>query len=222
MLGRAYDKTKRFDLAIQAMEYIKKEIPESKMKIISKINNTEYLQELVNNIHLEQYIDFVGFNSKPEIFFKNSSLHIIPSISESFSMSLCETKIHGIPNILLGLDYLSLSKGGTIIIYEESPESIARESIKILKNYIYRKKLGKEARLSTKKLNNKLLLKKWIKLILSIYKGDIYYQSLRNNDTKLSNKEAIYILQNQLNLIKKRKIEFKNITLNDFLNFSIL
>ena len=29
---------------------------------------------------------------------------------------MCETKIYGIPNILLGLDYTSISEGGTIIM----------------------------------------------------------------------------------------------------------
>ena len=157
------------------MDYIIKEIPECQMKIISKLNNSEFLQDLTYNMNLENNVEFVGYNPNPEIYFKNASLHILPSLSESFSMALCETKIYGIPNILLGLNYISLSKGGTVIIYDESPESIAKESIKILKNYNYRRKLAKEARLSTLKLDNKFLLNKWIKLILSVYKGDIYF-----------------------------------------------
>ena len=222
MLGRAYDIYKRFNLGILTMDYIIKEIPECQMKIISKLNNSEFLQDLTYNMNLENNVEFVGFNPKPEIYFKNASLHILPSLSESFSMALCETKIYGIPNILLGLNYVSLSKGGTVIIYDESPESIAKESIKILKNYNYRRKLAKEARLSTLKLDNKFLLNKWIKLILSVYKGDIYYQKLKNNDKKLSKREALNMLGNQLILIKKRKPNYRNITINILLNFSIL
>ena len=47
-------------------------------------------------------------------------------------MVLAETKIFGIPNIVLGLDYLTIVKGGTIIIYDDEPYSIAREAIKII------------------------------------------------------------------------------------------
>lgn len=158
MLGRADDIYKRFDIGVLSMEYIIKEVPKSKMKIISEIINSESLQNLVNNLNLGNNIFFVGFSLNPEQFFSNASLHIFPTLTEAFPMAMAETKIFGIPNILLGLDYVSLSKGGTIIIYDESPESIAKASISILKLRQYGEKIGKEARNSMKKYNNKKLL----------------------------------------------------------------
>ena len=222
MIGRASDKFKRFYLGILAMEYIIREIPECEMKIISNLNNTEFLIDLVYNINLNKYIEFVDYTLEPENYYKNSSLHIFPTISESFGLVLCETKIFGIPNILLGLDYVSLSRGGTIIIYDEFAESIAKESLKILKNDKIRKIFGKEARLSTKKFNNQLLVKKWIKLFLSIYNGNKYYQILKNNQKKLSKIEALNLLKRQLFLIKKRKPGYQNITISHLLNFTFL
>ena len=73
-----------------------------------------------------------------------------------------------------------------------------------------------------KKFKNELLLNKWIKLILSIINGNIYYQELKKKDEKLSNEEALKIINNQLNLLKMRKKAFKNITQTDFENFSFL
>ena len=90
-------------------------------------------------------------------------------------MVLCETKIYGIPNILLGLDYVQISKGGTIIIYDDTPESIAKESMKILNDEKYLKISGKEARNSMKEFKNQILFYKWINLILSVYNGDSFY-----------------------------------------------
>ena len=220
MLGRAKSKNKRFELGIQAMEYIAQEINEVNMKIISIINGTYHLQNLIVNIKLEKNIKFIGYSLTPEIFFKNSSLHIFPTISESFGLVLSETKIFGIPNILLGLDYVSLSKGGNIIIYDDSPESIAKESLKILYDEKYRKNLGKSAKQSMKKFNNQQLLNKWIKLIVSIYNNELYYKILRKNEKEMNENIAKNILTNQINLIKKRNINFKNITFNDFKNFN--
>ena len=54
-------------------------------------------------------------------------------------MALVEAKLFGIPTIICGLDFLSLAKGGTIIIYDDNPDTIAKEAIKILKNEKYRK-----------------------------------------------------------------------------------
>ena len=82
---------------------------------------------------------------------------------------MCETKIYGIPNILLGLDYTSISEGGTVIIYDESPESFAKAAIDVLKIKDHRYRLGNIARKSMKRFNNDKLLIKWIKLIMSKY-----------------------------------------------------
>ena len=218
MIGRADDIFKRFELGIQAMEYISKEIPESQMSIISNLTNIFFLKNIINNLILKNYIKFYDYTSNPEIYFQNASLHISTSISESFGLVLSETKIYGIPNILLGLDYISIKKGGIIIIYDDSAESIAKEIIKILLNNQKRKNMGYEARISMKNFKNEILIKKWVKLILSIYFYD-NYQRLRESDKKISEKEALGILQNQINLLNMRKTNLKNVSINDIENF---
>ena len=137
-------------------------------------------------------------------------------------MVLSETKIYGIPNIIIGLDYIFNAKGGTIIIYDDLPESLAKAAIKIIFEREYRKKLGKEARKGMKKFNNDLILNDWIELILSIYKGQYYYDKLRKNKKKLSKKEIIKILNNQMKLLKMRYKIFENITKNEFENYTYL
>jgi len=137
-------------------------------------------------------------------------------------MVLSETKIYGIPNIIIGLDYTFNAKGGTIIIYDDKPESLASEAIKIIVKRKYRKKLGKEARISMKKFDNDLLLNDWIELILSIYKGQYYYNKLREDKKKLSQNEGINILNNQIKLLKMRYKIFENITRNEFENYTYL
>ena len=113
MIGRGDDIIKRFDLGIVSMQFIIKEIPESEMIIISDIKVMENHKDLVQNLNLVKNIKFIGYTSNPEIYFKNASLHILPSICESFGLSISETKTYGIPNILTGLDYISIAKGGT-------------------------------------------------------------------------------------------------------------
>lgn len=220
MVGRADDKFKRFDLGIEAMKYIINEIPDCEMKIISSKRNTDELQFLINNLDLNNKIKFTDYTLKPEIYFKNATLHIFPTIAEAFPMVLSETKIYGIPNILVGVDYVYNGNGGTIIVFDDQPVSIAKEAILILKEENYRKKLGFEARESMKNFNNEILLKKWIKLILSIYNGDNYFQELRKQEKKISKNDALNILSNQVKLLRKRKEKFRNITINDIENYT--
>jgi len=219
MFGRGYDPIKRYELGIKAMKKIIKEIPDCKMNIISESN--EHLINLINELKLENKVIFTGYQNNIEIFLKNSSLHILTSFCESYSLVLGEAKIFGIPSILCGLDYLALSKGGTIIIYDDNPESIANAAIKILNDYEYRKKLGKEARKSMRKKTNKLIAKKWVKILLSVYRGNdkLFYEL--SDDNKMSEKEANQIISNQLALLKRRNIHFRNATIEKLLSYSL-
>ena len=222
MIGRGDAKKKRFEIGIQSMEYITQEIPESEMIIISNLSHISCHEYLVNNINLKNKIKFAGYTTSPEFFFKNSSLNLFPSISEAFPLVMCETKIYGIPNILLGLDYTSVSIGGTFIIYDESSESLGKISIKILKNKTYKNILGENAKKSMKKFNNRLLLTKWINLIVCIYKGNKEYENLKKQDKILSSKRIIKVLNSQINLLRKRISVFNNISINIYKNFYLM
>lgn len=222
MIGRGNNRLKRFEIGILAMEYILKEIPNCELIIISEIKGAENLLYLANSLKIENNINFVGYTSSPEIYFKNISLHLFPSITEAFPLVLCETKIYGIPNILIGLDYISIAKGGVIINFDDSPENFAKKIIEILKYNIFRKKLGINGRNSMKKYNNELLLTKWIKLILSVYNDDEDYLILRNKEIKMSVNETKNILKNQVELLKKRHNNFNSIKILDYLNFTTI
>ena len=178
---------------------------------------------MIKELNLDNYIEFVGYTSNPEKYFKKASLHLFPTLVESFGNVLTETLSYGIPNILIGLDYVSASnKGGTVIIYDDSPISLANIVIKVLQNDTYLKNLGKEARKSMKIFRNDLLLKRWVKLIESIYKGTEYYNNIRNQDKKLNSNDSRKIIENQLILLRKRKKEYTNITINDIENFTFI
>ena len=222
MIGRGDDKIKRFDLGIKAMKYIIENMTECEMKIISQNNNIQDLYKLVNDLNLNNNIKFVGYSPQPEKFFNNASLHLFPTLAEAFPNVLSETLSYGIPNILVGLDYVSASKKGTVIIYDDSPISIAKEALKILINDTYRKKLGREARNGMNRFNNTFLLKKWVKLILSIYKGSNYYDILRNQDEKINKNEYLKIITNQVKLLQIRINKFRNITITDIENFTFM
>ena len=223
MIGRADAKKKRFHIGINAMEYIINEIPECKMLIISEIKGMNNLMTLIDNLNLKNNIIVNGYTSMPEIYFKNSSLNIFPSISEAFPMVICETKIFGIPNIMIGIDYITVSEKGIEILYDDFPELLAEKSVKLLQNYEYRKMLGTEGRESMKRFNNELILIKWFKLILSIYNGEIYFEIMKRNEKQqMAKNNSLYILKNQIKLLKIRKPEFKNISISNFENFNFM
>ena len=219
MIGRSDDPIKRYDLGIKAMVNIIKEIPTCEMNIVSVPN--ENYTKLISSLNLNKNVRFVDYQKNVEIYFKNTSLHILPSLSESYSMVLSESKIFGVPSIICGLDYLSLANGGTIIIYDDNPDTIAKEAIKILNDDNYRFKLGREARQSMKNHTNKCLKKKWTKLIMSVTRDDnSSFKKLCKDEYKISDEARDKILNNQFKLFIKRKPEFSGMTFENFINYS--
>ena len=216
MIGRGDDPTKRFDLGILAMKDIIKEIPNCKMNIISESYNN--LQSLIKTLNLSKNVKIVGYQKNPELYFTNASLHIFPSICDTYAMVISETKIFGIPTIICGVDYLALAKNGTVIIYDNNPNYLAREAINILNDEKYRKKLGLEARESMKAIKNDLIINKWTTLLLSVYRGidSVVIQNLLNDEyIPIKHKEANEILNNQLNIYKKHFPQLKEATLDN-------
>ena len=223
MMGRGNDPAKRFELGIISMKNIVKVIPESTMYLISSF--CENLDKKIQSLNLEKNVKITGFQKNPGIYLKNASLHIFASLSEAYPMVLAEVKIYGIPSILCGLDYVILAKGGTVIIYDDDPDTIAKEAIKILKDDEYRKKLGNEARESMKNLSNEIIVKKWLKLFLSIYNGldpSSYSNLFEESYKRITEEEANIILNNQLNLLKKRIPDLKDLTLEKLKNYELI
>ncbi len=217
LIGRGRSLLKRFNLGIAAMEYIKKGISNTILNIICKDEGIENLKLYVNNLNLQENIKFMNYSSDPSIYFKDASLNLLTSISESFSLVLSETKLFGIPNVLLGLDYILLANNGTIIIYDDHPETLAKVSLNILYKKLYKKKLSRKARFSMKKFNNEDLIRKWKILLLLAYNNsnmlELYFKRI------IDNRKKVYkIFKKQVELLNRRMPEFKNLTSEDLEN----
>ena len=221
MLGRGTVPNKNFDLGIRSMKYIVRNIPDSRLFIASSGNLT-YLKRLAEKLNIKENVIFTGYRVNLSDILANSSLHLFLSYSESFGNVLLESKIYGIPTILLGMEYLTLFNGGTILAENDSPETIANAAIKIIKNEKYRKKLGKEARKSLKKFENEIILKRWIKIIKAVYKGKGEIQKLINEEEKLDKKDAFRIIEKEILKLKIRKPKYKYFEAKNLFNFSYM
>ena len=94
-----------------------------------------------------------------------------------------------------------------------------------MKDDEYRKKLGNEARESMKNLSNEIIVKKWLKLFLSIYNGldpSSYSNLFEESYKRITEEEANIILNNQLNLLKKRIPDLKDLTLEKLKNYELI
>ena len=219
MIGRGDDSCTKFSLGIKAMTGIIKAIPDTKLIIISSLNNIEPLLKLREMLGLNKHIDFVGYKANPEIYYQNSSIFFLPSRDEGFPMVLLEAKAFGLPNIVTGKKYLALTQEGTIKIDEDDIKGMVTESIKLLSNYTYRLLEGEKARKSIEKFDNAVTIKKWEKIINNIYDQENTIKNIVENENKIYNEtKSMIIMRHEFNLLVKNLKIYKCRKFEDLLN----
>ena len=147
MVGRVDDVIKGAKFGILAMAEILKEVPDAKLTIIG-IDPPKYLKDLIKELKIENSVHYPGFSKNITEFYLNTSVLLVTSVSEAYPMVLGEAKAHGLPIVAFNIDYSPCFKSGVITVEMFDYKSMAKESIKLLNNYDYRKQKGKEAKLS--------------------------------------------------------------------------
>ena len=168
MVGRVEDVIKGAKFGILAMAEILKEVPDAKLTIIGS-QVPENLKNLTKELKIENNVYWPGFSTNISEFYLNTSVLLVTSVSESFPMVMNEGKAHGLPIVAFNIDYSPCFNSGVILVEMFDYISMAKETIKLLQDYDYRKKKGKEAKLSLKNyINNNETIDMWDKLFNSL------------------------------------------------------
>ena len=208
MLGRS-DKFKRYEIGIYAMKNIIEKEPEAKLYIVGIGNNTydNYLKKLTDKLGLTKNIIFKKLTNNPLQYYKNSSIFLLTSIFEGCPMTLSESKLYGLPSIVVGMSYLSSAKNGVININDDDPKIIANEIINLLNKKEYRELEGKKARQSINDFQNEEIYKRWIEIFIAVKQGEKIIKSYINKYDKYNKDKDL-----KENQILYKKIFNKNLT----------
>ena len=219
ILGRLNDAIKGIIYAIQSMFYIVKEVPDALLYLYSSDSRIQFLKNLTNNLNLTKNIIFRPSTKNISQVFWNSSIHMFTSLSEAFPMAMNEGKAHGLPIVGFKVPYSLPYQQGFIGVELFDVKGLARETVKLLKNYNYRKKMGDISKKSLDVFKNNDTLELWGKLCDSLISKDRddYRKFQKEIEDKYYNeKKAREHLENQFNIFLKRNI---NLTCHRFDNF---
>ena len=220
ILGRLNDFIKGVKYAIRAMKIIVKEVPDAKLYLVSSDSRVQHLKNLTRDLNLSKNIVFKGGTFNLTEIFYNCSVHMYTSLSEAFPMALNEGKAHGMPVVGFKVPYSIPYQQGFIGVDLFDVEGLARETIKLLKDYDYRKRKGEEAKKSLDVLKNNDTIQLWGRLIDSLLSNNrenyrIFQEEIEKrfyNDTR-----AREHLESHFNILLKHEI---NLTCHSFDNFT--
>jgi hypothetical protein len=177
-LGGLYEKKGGVRSIINAMPLIMEEFPKAKLNIISQDSPSKELSQLISKLKLTKTVSFHPLNAKSEIF-SSSSVFILGSLTEICPLALNEAKANSL-SCIISSEILDTPLTNTGVIRRDisNYSILSKEVIKIFKDNKYRKKSGRDAKLSLDTYNENVI-KLWEKLFIALKTGDKEYQNLR-------------------------------------------
>jgi len=178
ILGRASDKIKGVVYALKTMSYIVKDVPDSNLIFATSDTSMRGIENFAKSLNISNHIIIKYFPNITEVFL-NSSVLIFTSLSEAFPMAMNEGKAHGLPVVAFDVPFSIPYQSGVITVPQLNCVALARETVKLLKDYNYRKKKGEEAKKSLYQFNNNDTIHMWDRLFDSLDKGVEEYRKLQ-------------------------------------------
>ncbi len=153
-------------LVFEAMSILRNEFKIIlKYAILGEGPELSRLKDLVIKFSLQRQVDFMHQDISSEKIFKNSSIHIMPTITtpesiEGFGISNVEAASYGLPCIVSNSGGTSESIGDNgIIVKENDPKQLVKSIIDIFKKY---KSYSKKSYIFAKKFESKKKIKEYL------------------------------------------------------------
>ena len=173
IIGRELDRIKGGMYGVKAMDIVRREIPDAKLYMISANGKVKFLKDLIKELNLTKNIKIISLTKNISKYLLNTSVFINPSLSEACPMVINEAKAYGLPIVGFNVSYSFPYQTGVITAQVTNYKQMAKEIIKLLKDYNYRKKKGFEAKESMKLISNKEIVYKWTQLFDVLINNDI-------------------------------------------------
>lgn len=191
MFGGLNEKKGGVETLINAIPLISKDFPKVKVNIVSQDTPSKELTQLIKRVKLTKTVNFLPLNEKVSDLFSTSSIFISGSLTGVCPKALSEAKANSLPCIISSeIPDCPLTNSGVIKINVSDEKLLAKEIINLFKEKKYRKKMGKEAKLSLDKYNEDAC-KLWERLFVSLNVGDTDFQKLRSEVESLYSKKEV-------------------------------
>ena len=224
MLGRAADNIKGIVYAIKSMSLIVKEVPDAKLILLSSSYKIDHLKEYAKKLGVYRNINFNYYTQNISKVFWESSVLMYTSLSEAFPLAMVEGKAHGLPVVAFDVSCSPPYQKGVINVDMLDCEALANETIKLLKDDKYRKKMGRESKLSLNQFNNEETAKLWEKLFASLMKGKKYFRKFQEEIEKkyYDEDKARQRMEKRFRDLLRLYKNFSCYKLNDFTNIKYI
>lgn len=172
-VGR-YDVEKGFDRLINAWSLVTKYNKEWTLHIIGDGPLRNNLQKQIDKLNLSEYVFLDGISQDLRSDYYNSSILVMPSYHEGFSLALIEAESAGLPlvsfDVPCGPKEIIKEGYNGFLVKDGDIEGLADKILFLINNDEHRKKMGANAYVDSKKYTEESIMTQWIDLFNSLLK----------------------------------------------------
>lgn len=148
---------------IQAIPEIIKKFPHLMLEIVGEGEERDNLEQEIKNLKLQRHVSLLGKKNDIEKIINRWSVFILPSIAETFGISILEANIAGIPVIASrvgGVTDVTTDKKTGMLVEPEKPDQISEAIINLLEHPAYAAKLTRGGKERAKLYDWRVIIKK--------------------------------------------------------------
>ena len=142
-VGRLFDDHKRVSDLIDAISLLN--LLNVKLLIVGDGKDRKALEGRVEKLNLEKNVIFIGYQSKPDLYYQVMDVFCIPSSREGFGLVAVEAMLHKLPVIATavgGLKEVVIDGETGYLVPPGSPEDLAKKIINLIQYPELRVKFG--------------------------------------------------------------------------------
>ncbi|MFA5405497.1 MAG: glycosyltransferase, partial [Ignavibacteria bacterium] len=145
-IGRLVD-LKRVEYLIESAEYLKKnKIENFRIDIIGDGKSKKKLMEYSKELCVDDFVNFMGYQSDVEIYYNNFDVFLLPSREECLSLALIDAGVKSVPGVAFDIggnnEIIINGKSGFLV---NSKEELFIKTELLINDRNKRLELGKEA-----------------------------------------------------------------------------
>lgn len=165
------EKIKDFPTLIDIFNIVHSKNKEAKLKIVGEGSQREIIERKVNELGLNDFVTITGRISSEKVKEEllSSSVFVLTSLCESFSLVLCEAMECGLPSLSFDIEVgpKEIIKSGYngILIQDRNKEKMAEEITSLLSNEERWKELSSNSLEEVKKYHSYNVAKEWVRIL---------------------------------------------------------
>lgn len=167
------DVQKGYNYLIKVWEIVNRKHPEWKLNIYGEGYQRENLQRMIDSLQLNQVVTLCGASNDIVSRYNESSLFVLTSITECFSLVLLEASACGLPLVAYDCpsgprDIITDGKNGFLIKQVGDVKTFANRVVQLIEDEQLRRTFGHEAKLMSKRFLPENISCMWYRLLMSL------------------------------------------------------